>query len=119
MPIVVELTGEGFTESKGLTGPIAGLAGGVYDNDEHNSEISDSHDLDEPNSSGTEDDYIAVPGENEKLQQRLSQKHNFFNNLFSSPGKAPTPEELRNIVVTTQLDPNFTYKVRFKKLNYM
>ena len=114
MPIVVELTGEGFEglTSKGLTGPMT-------DNDEHNSELSDSHDLDEPNSSGTEDDYIA-PGENEKLQQRLSQKHNFFNNLFAGGirAKQATSEDFSN-VITTELDPNFTYKVRFKKLNYM
>jgi hypothetical protein len=111
MPIVVELTGEGF-EYKGLTGPVA-------DTDDHNSELSDSHDLDEPNSSGTEDDYIAVPGENDKMQQRLSQKHNFFNNLFAGGGGAKHGSDDFSNVATTYLDPNFTYKVRFKKLNYM
>jgi hypothetical protein len=111
MPIVVELTGEGL-EYKGLTGQVAGT-------DDHNSELSDSHDLDEPNSSGTEDDYIAVPGENDKMQQRLSQKHNFFNNLFTGGGGAKHMSDDFSNVATTYLDPNFTYKVRFKKLNYM
>lgn len=116
MPIIVELTGEGLT-SKGLTGPIEDI-----ENDEHNSELSDSNDLDELNSSGTEEDYVAVPGENNKTVQHLTHKQNFFNNLFSGGGLGRQPsasEEFSNLVTTSNLDPNFTYKVRFKKLNYM
>ena len=126
MPIVVELTGQG------LTGNELNVEELPIDNaDDHNSELSDSHDLDEPNSSGTEDDYIALPGDNGKMVQRLSQKRNFFNGLFSGGGANNFIGGANNLVgndrrLSTQseeaephLDPNFTYKVRFKKLNYI
>ena len=124
MPIVVELTGEGLT---GNELNVEGLPGGKKEVvDDHNSELSDSHDLDEPNSSGTEDDYIALPGDSGKIVQRLSQKRNFFNDLFSGGGAnnfigdpRMSSQSEGYSETETRLDPNFTYKVRFKKLNYM
>lgn len=105
MPIVVELTGNEVDDKV----------------DDHNSELSDSHDLDEPNSSGTEDDYIALPGDNGKMVQHSSQKRNFFNGLFSvgANNARMSSQSEGYSEIETRLDPNFTYKVRFKKLNYM
>jgi hypothetical protein len=119
MPIVVELTGEG------LTGNELDVEELNMDKvDDHNSEMSDSRDLDEPNSSGTEEDYIALPGDN-KIVQNSTQKRNFFNGLFSVGGannnnpRLSIQSEGGYQELETRLDPNFTYKVRFKKLNYM
>ena len=116
MPIVVELTGEE------LTGNELDVEELHMDKvDDHNSELSDSHDLDEPNSSGTEDDYIALPGDNGKMVQHSSQKRNFFNGLFSvgANNARMSSQSEGYSEIETRLDPNFTYKVRFKKLNYM
>jgi hypothetical protein len=118
MPIVVELTGQGLTGNEVLN--VEELPTQVLD--DHHSELSDSHDLDEPNSSGTEDDYIALPGDNGKMVQNSSQKRNFFNGLFSggvgNDRRLSTQSEGYS-EAEPKLDPNFTYKVRFKKLNYM
>lgn len=118
MPIVVELTGQGLTGNELFN--VEELPTEVLD--DHNSELSDSHDLDEPNSSGTEDDYIALPGDSGKIVQNLSQKRNFFNGLFSggiNNDRRLSTQSEGYPETETRLDPNFTYKVRFKKLNYM
>ena len=121
MPIVVELTGEGVSINQLDVEELS-----VNKMEDHNSEMSDSHDLDEPNSSGTEDDYIALPGDSGKMIQHSTQKRTFFNGLFSGGGGVVNANNLGDRRMSSQseeaeprLDPNFTYKVRFKKLNYM
>lgn len=107
MPIVIELDGSNIE-----------LVNEVLD---HNSELSDSHDLEEPMSSGTEDDYVGGPvvnnNNNERYNSRLSgnNKKTFFGDLFAA-GRTQSMDMDDNQIV---LDANLNYKVRYKKLNYI
>lgn len=126
MPIVVELNGSDIQLGNMVEEKEETRANEYHHHplhEDHNSELSDSHDLDEPMSSGTEDDYGGGPIISDRLNNinggpLANNRRNFFGELFAPLARNQSMDE--DIYLGPNvIEPNLNYKVKYKKLNYL